>query len=554
MRTLPNHMSSKQAFATLSVDDPPRQPHVLSKRGHSPSPEPSPGLRLTFHLLIVNNSKDSVLASVISDTQLRLPIVRPLIRQLYYMNVSVRRMYKLHHWEVESCSLEHFIHAQLHIRFHTLQTLCYYPSASTRPAQEPQEPQVMVLGVVEAPDPCSSALPSHPRVRWVSRNQLSDFHWGRVLDGVDVQSQIDAVLQRINHNPRVTHSAPWFWLGWVDAMQSWVRGELSAQQLAPVSSLRLVCNTGEGCVLRCRVSRLNQSDKQRKHSSNFDVFIKAVRSPSREPYRVAVISSLLPSYVPQVLAVHRKHNVMIQKSAGAPLDASANLSALIKTLWQLHMSSSRHITTLKTSGLHVLDSYWLSAKFDSIMHHPAIVSMEYYPDVKRDIMYIRSKSALVRELCDEISKVPIPLSLIHGDLNVHNIASMKCDSGVRYGFFDWGSSFIGHPFYDLRTLLHDEGARSLVDLTDDSIGRNFESHVVQYLSVWKSYGTLSELMNVYDLMDILRHGIEIHRLTQLYDTYMGIERRTLIPRIHSEIRGLRIMTEEFATCTGISNT
>ncbi|CAN8076052.1 unnamed protein product [Agarophyton chilense] len=536
-------MTSEQPFTALSADPPSRQHDAIPERAqllslHASAPQ------LTFHILILNNSRDSVLASVISDSQLRLPFVRPPLHQLYYMNVPVPRMYQLHHWEVESCALEHFIHAQLHIRFHLLQTIGYYPSDFTRRSRhQPLESHVLLLGVIE------DFRLSDPQLRWVKRRQLSRFKWANILQGVCLESQIDTMLQNINHNPLLIQSAPWLWNDGVNAVHAWARRALKEQQLIPITPFHLICKSGECCVFRCTVRRFNQNHKQRKICSAFDVFIKAVRSPSQEPLRTASISTLLSSFVPRVLAVDGKCNAMIQKSAGTPLDASIDLSALTDTLYRMQISSINHVSELTACGLQTLDSRWLSANFDSILRRPAIVSMQRYPDVQRDIIYIRSKLALVRELCEEVLKVSIPNVLVHGDLRIHNIASVKCDFRERICFFDWASSFIGHPFYDLRTLLENQSNLSLMNINKNREEHDTEPHVTQYLKSWMPQGSLADLRHVYDHMDILRFGIELHLLTQLYDFYKDIERRKLIPRIHSEIRGLVIMLEDFATST-----
>lgn len=206
----------------------------------------------------------------------------------------------------------------------------------------------------------------------------------------------------------------------------------------------------------------------------------------------------------------------------------------------------KQLHKFQQAGFQVLDSKWLSANFDSVMHHPALTAMECYPDVQRDINYIRSKLALVQELCADISNVKLPCTLVHGDMRLHNVGARLEEERCVYRFFDWGSAFVGHPFYDLRTLLEYDGFGNMSSGgSDEMVHLDVEACVVQYLSKWKSYASMADLRRTYDLMDILRNGISLYNLTQLYDAYRGIERRKLIPRIHSEIKGLYIMLEEF---------
>jgi len=49
------------------------------------------------------------------------------------------------------------------------------------------------------------------------------------------------------------------------------------------------------------------------------------------------------------------------------------------------------------------------------------------------------------EMCDELAALPVPDTLLHGDLHLGNVARR----GGRYIFFDWTDASVAHPFFDL---------------------------------------------------------------------------------------------------------
>ena len=53
-------------------------------------------------------------------------------------------------------------------------------------------------------------------------------------------------------------------------------------------------------------------------------------------------------------------------------------------------------------------------------------------------------------LCQELAAGPVPPTLLHGDLHMNNVAA----GHQRPLLFDWTDACIGHPFFDLITVLH----------------------------------------------------------------------------------------------------
>lgn len=54
--------------------------------------------------------------------------------------------------------------------------------------------------------------------------------------------------------------------------------------------------------------------------------------------------------------------------------------------------------------------------------------------------------------CAELAAFAVPATLVHGDLNLSNVA----DGPTGYRYFDWTDACISHPFVDLLAFFHED--------------------------------------------------------------------------------------------------
>ena len=113
------------------------------------------------------------------------------------------------------------------------------------------------------------------------------------------------------------------------------------------------------------------------------------------------------------------------------------------------------------------------------------------------------RAALPRLLtvCGELAAGPLPLTLLHGDLHMNNVAA----GPTRPVFFDWTDGCVGHPFFDRITVV-----RGPIPLTGASPEESSIRLRDAYLSAWSGYGSPELLMDVWRAVEVvgaLHHGV-----------------------------------------------
>ena len=99
-------------------------------------------------------------------------------------------------------------------------------------------------------------------------------------------------------------------------------------------------------------------------------------------------------------------------------------------------------------------------------------------------------------MCARLGELAVPQTLMHGDLNTGNVALVD----GRCVFFDWTDACVGHPFFDLVTLLAenpDYGER----LPDVLSAR--ERLIDAYLGEWSAYEPMDRLRKAWALAEPL---------------------------------------------------
>jgi Ser/Thr protein kinase RdoA (MazF antagonist) len=96
---------------------------------------------------------------------------------------------------------------------------------------------------------------------------------------------------------------------------------------------------------------------------------------------------------------------------------------------------------------------------------------------------LRALAPRIAGMCERLASYGVPETLVHGDLNLDNIAF----DGQGYTYFDWTDGCIAHPFFDLVTMLNN---------ADEALGP-LEGHQAQlrdaYLAVWGEYASIDRL-------------------------------------------------------------
>jgi Phosphotransferase enzyme family len=179
------------------------------------------------------------------------------------------------------------------------------------------------------------------------------------------------------------------------------------------------------------------------------------RDGARELTITSALTSLFPSFMPAMLAVHSEWNGWLMEEAVriSPTGDSyaCNWFVVARSLAQLQLASIPHARTLRIAGCRNIDSeslFSIADEFFATMAHlmsrqpkapPVILSPADLAMVCRSV-----KRALV-----ELDDFHIPATLNHLDINPGNIfvADDRCT------FIDWAEAAIGHPVFTFQYVL-----------------------------------------------------------------------------------------------------
>ncbi|AKU17063.1 phosphotransferase [Luteipulveratus mongoliensis] len=98
---------------------------------------------------------------------------------------------------------------------------------------------------------------------------------------------------------------------------------------------------------------------------------------------------------------------------------------------------------------------------------------------------------VLQEAARVLQEGPVPLSLQHDDVHTNNVfcAGSSVEEAEAATFFDWGDSYIGHPFMSLLIALR--GPRYHFDITMND--RERQRLIDAYLEPWTELAPLTEL-------------------------------------------------------------
>lgn len=283
---------------------------------------------------------------------------------------------------------------------------------------------------------------------------------------------------------------------WYDDVASWIDVSLAAHGRRRVGSLEQVKVWSISCVLRA------QTDEGAVY------FKSSIRQPLfvNEAVVTRTLGTLVPEIAPPLVATDDANGWLLMEDLGKTIGEStekgsaerrnASLDLVRRAAaWQQAMSG--RIDDLLAAGCidrrpTVLMSQ-LSALLDDPMHARAEL------ETKAGEGWLRSNSARLESICAELEALPIPSSLVHGDLHLGNVASH--DGGVA--IFDWTDACVAHSFVDMNSIffVEDEEYRNELRTT--------------YLDAWKGCAPPEDLMRAWMLGAV---AFELHQVV----TYVSI--------------------------------
>ena len=224
---------------------------------------------------------------------------------------------------------------------------------------------------------------------------------------------------------------------------------------------------------------------------------------------MALLAGWFPEQVPAPLAWDRDRHLVLLDEFGPRLGPEAPLETQQQVL--IDYARLQAATANRLDALHSVRlpdrgparlarqaAAWL-ADLDSTAQLPGLDQHTWLTGAESATL----RAALPRlvDLCDELTAGPIPLTLLHGDLHMNNVAAGPC----RPVLFDWTDACIGHPFFDLITILHGP-----IPPAGTSQGAPHIGLRDAYLSGWADYGSsaqIAETWHAAEVVGALHHAL-----------------------------------------------
>lgn len=237
---------------------------------------------------------------------------------------------------------------------------------------------------------------------------------------------------------------PWADPEWLPAAEEWLRSAVTAAGGQVTGRVQQHKVWQLSCVLRLPTTL-------------GDVYLKStVDSPLfvAEAPVTALLADLFPRHVPGPLAVDADRGWIATPDFGEELGWDADLPSRQEALRQyaeLQHEAAGHVDALLSAGCLDRRPAWLG---EQLPHWLAGETTRHWADPE---LARRLNAAVprLRELCAELDGSPLPVTLLHGDMHMGNVARRP---GGGYLFFDWTDAGIGHPFVDMIAVAHEEDA------------------------------------------------------------------------------------------------
>jgi aminoglycoside phosphotransferase (APT) family kinase protein len=120
------------------------------------------------------------------------------------------------------------------------------------------------------------------------------------------------------------------------------------------------------------------------------------------------------------------------------------------------------------------------------------------------------------EGCEQLAAGPLPVTIVHGDLHLANVARSRDD----FVFFDWTDASVGHPLMDLLLVFFKEIQELQEALRD------------VYLDAWIETGSRNDLLDVWRIaqpLAALNQAVSYQSIVDNVEPGTGDEMGPMLP-------------------------
>ena len=284
------------------------------------------------------------------------------------------------------------------------------------------------------------------------RHLPSGFQWVPIIDPCegclvnvthsedDARREIHRELHGIANDVSPSLRVPWAFRSWHEKTLLWARDAFARHGLHMIGPMDQIRAPAQSTVLKINTNRDSY-------------YIKCSSSTSNDAGVTSVMSAFAPELVRKPLVVDVERRLMILKDhgedfGGCTLSDESRLQ-LMKSLARLHKTSTFAFAELVDVGLPVYSPQWMLDNLDALLHAKELGLMQdsaLWDSLQRiKNRVIESLESIVRwEM-----PMPIPNCLVHNDVFEGNLTRNADETDNDFCFFDFDSSFGGHPIFDV---------------------------------------------------------------------------------------------------------
>lgn len=317
--------------------------------------------------------------------------------------------------------------------------------------------------------PIEQRVTGEHHVRWVNRSEFLELPLARPVHRAVIERDL---LER--ETGKVPEQRPaWSRAGWLNDARTWMQEQLDALGYEIMAPVEQVKNWSISAVLRQSTNR-------------GCVYLKATLSwqlAANEAVVTRELAALFPSMIPTPIAVHPAQPWMLLPDVGDVVQWDSTpeeRATIIRQFGALQRASTAQLRALFAAGCVDRRLHVLADQIEPFLHNPLALSGLSDSEVNR----LRSLAPVLQQTCDALAQYAVLPALMHGDLNLGNIAA----SERGYTVFDWTDACVGHPFIDMFIIYYDETNPAAQHMLRDA-----------YLSNWADLESPARLLEAWQL-------------------------------------------------------
>lgn len=380
--------------------------------------------------------------------------------------------------------------------------------------QELDKKQIFTTYVIEQQDPREQVT----KGTWIDSHDLNNLTFAETTP----KNLLEQYLKEFISGNIPDLQPPWARSGWFGDVSTWIENQLASlgyQQIAPIEYVK---NWSISCVLKVPTDAGNFYLKE---ASTLPLFCD-------EPIITAELAKLFPQNMPKVIGY--KNSWLLLEDFGEPIGRNRPPKVrqhVCQLLAKMQISSVKHCDRLLKLGCLDRRLEILSRQIELLANDNNATSELSAPEKEQ----FQSLVPKLQDYCAQLESYNIPLTLVHGDLHLGNVAINQ----GNYLFFDWTDACISHPFFDfLEFFIVNKSKSWLSNLYRFQSDRRKTCLRDYYLSQWQEYESQQRLQGAWNLARVLclaHHAVTYQHIIANLESRTKSEFESFLPFLLRQI-------------------